>query len=152
MKKSKIISLSISLFVFAVGIIITFQLYPYLELRNCKINTSIINKTIIVKNNGDHVAEFPKIESKIYRDNIYVGNFTIEDFKIKPKETAKEKIKIESNLSLNNTIKLLNTTMTHTEGKVYLPILNFKLGIPFKMDRYDNGTTIVYFMGRKIVR
>ena len=152
MKKTKAISLSISLIILIVGVILAFQLYPYLELKNCQISTNISNKTISITNKGTHIAEFPEIQAQIYRDSIFVGNLNISDFKIQPGEKVNKKIDMNFNLSLNKTIKLLNTSRTSINGNVYLPIFNIKAKIPFKIDKYDNGTTIIFFMGRKIVR
>ncbi len=154
MKKGKIISLSISLFLFIIGIIAIIQIYPYTNLKNCQITTNLtLNGTsITVKNNGNSMAKFPDLYFSLYRNDIYVGDAYIKEFEIKPKEEVSKKIDMKLKISVNDTIKLIKTNETKINGTIRIPFLAWKISIPFKMIRIDNGKTTVYVWGRKIER
>ena len=154
MKKRKIISLSISLFLFAIGIIAIIQLYPYMNLRNCNIKTSMsLNGTqVIIKNNGNSIAKFPETKFSIYRNKMYIGDAHIPEIEIKPHQLINKSVNITLHLSLNNTLKVIGTNETIMNGTIKIPFLLWKITVPFKIEKPDSGKPIVFVWGRKIER
>ena len=156
MKKRRVISLSISLILLVIGIVVAFQLYPYMNLRNCDVDTqfTLMNGSkIIIYNRGDSVAKFPKTYFSIYRNDIYVGDASIPEITIQPHHKVEQDINLKLKITMNQSaVKLLKTNETKINGTIFIPFLSFEIPIKFKMEKPDNGKATIWIWGRKIER
>ncbi len=153
MNKSKIISLSITGASVIIGLIILIQVLPYMNIRNCEISQemNLTNFTVVVVNNGDQMAKFPKMEFKLYKGSIFIGNGTINEFTIPPHTTVKKQINFDMRAKITELPTILSANTTKVYGKVYIKIL-WGLEIPIKYDiESDKSGSRVHVMGREIV-
>ncbi len=153
MNKRRIISISISIISIVIGLLIFIQISPYLNLRECKVYQEIglDGFKIVVVNHGNSTAKFPKMQFKLYKGHIYVGNGTIDEFTIPPKSNVTKKINFDLHANLTQIPEILSENTTTIDGVIYVKIL-WGVNVPIKYKVVSNGSTsTLEILGRKIV-
>ncbi len=153
MNKRGIISLTLTGISLAIVLIILFQVMPYMNLRNCQVSQEIglTGFKVIVINNGDQMAKFPRMKFNLYKGDVFVGNGTIEEFEIPAHSNVTKPIAFDLHANLTDIPEIISANETTIDGYVYIKILwGIEIPIKYKVVSNDAGTR-VNVLGREIV-